>query len=406
MKAKHYTGISKYLRLGAAALSGELFRLPPGFLWFMARQMRFEKVTDLNGRLFVNTTYTPLNSRSYTTAMRYFANVAKGGINPLSVYFSVTNKCHLSCSYCSNSGGSSSDLGFETLARSIKQAQDMGAACVGFTGGEPLLRPDLEKLIALVDDRSYTLLFTSGHLLDQARARALKAAGLTAIVVSLDSHVEAEHNGKRNSAAAYGEAVAALKNSIEAGLYTAISMVITKDILYSGRIYEFIKFAGGLGVHEIRILRPKPCGKLIKGNFEMLEERDVMKFVELQYEINQDPALPAIMSLPHIGTINNFGCSAARTHVYVNGDGDVCPCDFVPIGFGNIREEAFGDIYERMLKSFPEHAHGCISQLAYKEIDRLSGGKLPLKDPGAIKQVMDSLGKRPVPKLYRKLGCK
>ena len=130
------------------------------------------------------------------------------------------------------------------------------------------------------------------------------------------------------------------------------------------------------------------------------------KFVELQYEINQDPSLPVIMSLPHIGTINNFGCSAARTHVYVNGDGDVCPCDFVPIGFGNINEETFGEIYKRMLESFPRNTHGCISQQAYKEIDRLSGGKLPLKDPEAIKQVMASLGERRVPKLYRKLGCK
>lgn len=406
MRAKHYTGISKYLRLGAAALSGGLLRLPLGFLWFMARQMRFEKATSVGGRLFINTTYTPLNTKAYETALRYFANVAVGGINPLSVYFSVTNRCHLSCWYCSNPGGNAADLGFGTLGRAIKQAQDTGAACIGFTGGEPLLRPDLEKLVSLVDDRSYTLLFTSGHLLDVSRARALKAAGLTAAVVSLDSHIEEEHNAKRNSSAAYGEAVAALKNSIEAGLYTAISMVITKEMLYSGRIYDFIKFAAGLGVHEIRILRPKPCGKVIKGNFEILEERDVRKFVELQYEINLDPALPAIMSLPHIGTINNYGCSGGRTHMYVTADGDVCPCDFVPVSFGNITEEAFVDIYQRMLKSFPEHAHGCISQLAYREIDRLSDGKLPLKDPAAIESVMASLGKRPVPGLYRKLGCK
>jgi MoaA/NifB/PqqE/SkfB family radical SAM enzyme len=199
--------------------------------------------------------------------------------------------------------------------------------------------------------------------------------------------------------------VAALRNSIDAGLYTAISMVITKDILYSGRIYDFIKFAAGLGVHEIRILRPKPCGKVMKGNFEILEERDVQKFVDLQYEINLDAALPVIMSLPHIGTINNYGCSGGRTHVYISADGDVCPCDFVPVSFGNITMEPFAAIYKRMLESFPEHAHGCISQMAYKEIDRLSEGKLPLKDPSAIKQVMDSLGKRPVPKLYRKLGC-
>lgn len=406
MNAKRHTGLSKYLRLGAAALGGGLWRLPPAFLWFMARQMRFEKATSLDGKLFINTTYTPLGTRAFRTALGYFANSAAGRSTPFSVYFSVTNRCHLSCWYCSNSGDSAKDLERDTLAGAIAQAQELGAACIGFTGGEPLLRPDLEQLISGVDDRSYTLLFTSGHLLDAARAAALKRAGLTAVVVSLDSHIEAEHNANRNSSAAYAEAVAALKNCAAAGLYTAISMVITKDMLYSGKVYDFIRFAGGLGVHEIRILRPKPCGKAIKGNFEILEERDVAKFVALQYEINRDPGLPVIMSLPHIGSIDNFGCSAGRTHVYVNADGDVCPCDFVPMSFGSIAGEPFRVIYARMLKTFPSPEHGCISQLVYRELDANSGGKLPLKDPAAISRVLAVMGRRPVPKLYRKLGWK
>ncbi|KAF0127774.1 MAG: radical SAM domain-containing protein [Elusimicrobia bacterium] len=404
MAAKRYTGLMKYLKLGAAALDGGLASLPPGFLWFMARQMRFEKATELGGRLFINTTYTPLRSRAFRSALGYFSNSSRKKTSPFSVYFALTNRCHLKCWYCSNPGSGREDLPFDTLARAIGQAQDLGAACIGFTGGEPLLRADLESLVSGVDDRSYTLLFTSGHGLDAARAASLKKAGLTAVVVSLDSHIPEEHNANRTSASAHAEAVAALKSSIAAGLYTAISMVITKDILYSGRIYDFIKFAGGLGVHEIRILRPKPCGKVIKGNFELLEERDVARFVDLQYEINRDPDLPVIMSLPHIGTINNFGCSAGRTHVYVSADGDVCPCDFVPIGFGNISSEPFAGIYARMLESFPSPAHGCVSQLVYREIDSISGGTLPLKDPSAIANVMASMGRRPVPKLYRKLG--
>lgn len=404
MTAKRYTGLMKYLKLGAAALDGGLTRLPPGFLWFMARQMRFEKATELDGKLFINSTYTPLRTRAFGSALGYFANSARKKTSPFSVYFSVTNRCHLNCWYCSNPGGSREDLGFDTLSGAIGQAQDLGAACIGFTGGEPLLRQDLEQLVARADERSCKLLFTSGHGLDAARAAALKKAGLTSVVVSLDSHIAEEHNANRNSSTAHAEAVAALKSSIEAGLYTAISMVITKDILYSGRIYDFIRFAGALGVHEIRILRPKPCGKVIKGNFELLEERDVAKFVQLQYEINRDPDLPVIMSLPHIGTIDNFGCSAGRTHVYVSADGDVCPCDFVPMGFGSIAAEPFKDIYARMIKSFPSPTHGCISQQAYREIDALSGGRLPLKDPAAIGKVLASLGPRPVSKLYRKLG--
>lgn len=394
----------KYLKLGAAALDGGLAALPPGFLWFMARQMRFEKATELDGKLFINTTYTPLRTRAFRSALGYFSNSARKKTSPFSVYFSVTNRCHLKCWYCSNPGGGREDLPFDTLARAVGQAQGLGAACIGFTGGEPLLRGDLERLIAGVDDRSYTLLFTSGRGLDAARAASLKNAGLTAAVVSLDSHIPAEHNANRSSASAHAEAVAALKNAVAAGLYSAISTVITRDMLCSGRIYDFIKFAGSLGAHEMRILRPKPCGRAIKGNFELLDEKDVAKLVALQYEINRDASLPVIMALPHIGTINNFGCSAGRTHVYVSADGDVCPCDFVPLGFGSVAAEPFADIYARMIKSFPAPAHGCISQLAYREIDALSGGRLPLKAPAAVEKVLASLGPRPVPKLYRRLG--
>lgn len=404
MKAKHLTGFSKYLHLTRSVINSELLSLPPAFIWFLIRQMRYEKLTVIGNKSFINTTHTPLKSKSYKTGLKYFLNASRKIVHPLSVYVAVTNKCAFNCLYCSNFGSAEVDLGGDILHRLIKQIQDSGAACIGFTGGEPLLRNDLEQLIEAVDERSYTLVFTSGHLLYRERALALKNAGLSAIVISLDSHIPKKHNSQRNSEKAFDVAVSAIQSALSAGLYTSVSMVVSKNMLTTKKIYDFISFVGELGAHEIRILRPMPCGKLMRDDFEQFEESDLTKLRALQYEINKNQELPTIMALPHIGAINNYGCSAGRTHVYVTADGDVCPCDFVPLSFGNITGSSFNETYKQMSANFLNPAYGCISQMIYRDIKSVANGKLPIRDMSVIQNLILTLKNRPIPLLYRKLG--
>jgi MoaA/NifB/PqqE/SkfB family radical SAM enzyme len=404
MKTRHLTGLSKYLHLIRSAITIKLLSLPPSFIWFLIRQIRYEKPTVIGNQFFINTTYTPLKSKSYKTALKYFSNASRKIVHPLSVYVSVTNKCVFNCLYCSNFSSADEDLDGDIFCRLINQIQDSGAACIGFTGGEPLLRNDLEQIIEAVDERSYAIVFTSGHLLGKERARALKNAGLSAMVISLDSHIAKEHNSGRNSEKAFDTAVSAIQSSVSVGLYTAVSMVISKEMLFSKKIYDFISFVGKLGAHEIRILRPMPCGKLMKGNFEQVGESDLNRLRVLQYDINKNQELPTIMALPHIGSINNYGCSAGRTHAYVTADGDVCPCDFVPLSFGNITESPFNEIYKKMAVNFPKPAYGCISQMIYQDIKSVADGKLPVRDMTAIQNLILVLKNRPIPLLYKRLG--
>ena len=358
----------------------------------------------LGNRIFINTTYTPLKSYAYKTALNYFSNASRKIAQPLSVYVSVTNKCVFNCPYCSNFGSAERDLEGNILFGLVNQIQDSGAACIGFTGGEPLLRNDLEQIIKAVDNRSYTLVFTSGYSLDRKRALTLKTAGLSAVVISLDSHIAKEHNNGRNFEKAFDIAVSAIESSLDVGLYTAVSMVVSKEMLSSKKIYDFVSFVGALGAHEIRLLRPMPCGKLMKEDFEPFEESDLSRLIALQHEINRNKYLPTIMALPHIGSINNYGCSAGRTHAYVTADGDVCPCDFVPLSFGNIMELPFSEIYKKMALNFAKPSYGCISQLIHRDIKSVADGKLPVTDAIALQELMKALGDRPTPLLYRKLG--
>jgi MoaA/NifB/PqqE/SkfB family radical SAM enzyme len=328
-------------------------------------------------------------------------------MTPFSAYISVTDRCLLNCWHCSNANKEvSDDLALEDLSRIIKEVQDAGVSCIGFTGGEPALRNDLEQLISSVDSRSFTVLFTTGYGIDEDRAKVLRQAGLTAIIISLDSHIKEEHNQKRKSETAFDNALSAIRNSIQAGIYTVLSTVITKEILYTKKIYELIRYAARLGVAEIRILEPKPCGRLLDTSYESFDEQDRDRIRRFQYEINRDDTLPTVMSLAHMTSRDNYGCCAGRIYIYIGTGGEVCPCDFSPLSFGNLLKEPFHKVYARMNSYLPEPFCGCIISSVSKYLKEVGNNKLPIRDIEKIDHLLRSMEKGPIPQLFLKLGFK
>jgi pyrroloquinoline quinone biosynthesis protein E len=107
---------------------------------------------------------------------------------PLWLLAELTYRCPLHCVFCSNPvdfARHDREMDTATWKRVLGQARDLGAVQLGFSGGEPLLREDLEELVA--HGRAlgfYTNLITSGVGLTEARAKALKAAGLDHIQLS------------------------------------------------------------------------------------------------------------------------------------------------------------------------------------------------------------------------------
>ena len=107
---------------------------------------------------------------------------------------SVTDRCNLRCSYCMSSDGiclmpSSELITYEEICRIVQAAADSGISKVRITGGEPLVRSGLNKLVEMlahidgIDDISLT---TNGTLLGRYAAE-LKSAGLRRVNVSLDT---------------------------------------------------------------------------------------------------------------------------------------------------------------------------------------------------------------------------
>jgi cyclic pyranopterin phosphate synthase len=107
---------------------------------------------------------------------------------------SVTDRCNLRCVYCMPEAGlpwipKAEILSYEEIARIVGAAAKIGVRAIRLTGGEPLVRTDLERLVALIaaipgiDDIS---LSTNGLLLAE-KAQTLRDAGLTRVNVSLDT---------------------------------------------------------------------------------------------------------------------------------------------------------------------------------------------------------------------------
>ena len=107
---------------------------------------------------------------------------------PLWLLAELTYRCPLHCVFCYNPvdfAQQQDELSTEDWMRVLQQGRELGAVQCGFSGGEPLLRDDLEILVAEARRLGYyTNLLTSGVGLTEARAAALKAAGLDHVQLS------------------------------------------------------------------------------------------------------------------------------------------------------------------------------------------------------------------------------
>ena len=110
--------------------------------------------------------------------------------HPLLVHIIPIRRCNIDCGYCNEYDKVSPPVPYETLTARIDKLAELGTSVVAFSGGEPLLHPKLDDLIRLI--RSHGMmagLITNGFLLSEERIKALNAAGLDYMQISIDNVV-------------------------------------------------------------------------------------------------------------------------------------------------------------------------------------------------------------------------
>ncbi|MCY3018034.1 MAG: radical SAM protein [Planctomycetota bacterium] len=351
-------------------------KLHPRMGVFFKEYLAGEKAIAFHGKTVVNTHFPPWPSRAFDRLAEQFGALGDAGTRRLySVTLAVTNRCPLHCWHCYNAGRAQTDLSLEALKHIARQLQNLGAVIVTLTGGEPLERRDLEQIVAAFDDRTCLFLNTTGLGLTAQRARLLKEAGLFAAGISLDSADEAEHDSKRGRLGAHRAALDALRLAAEAGLYPYAIAVATRELLAPASFHGFLDFAARAGAREVHLLEPSATGRLAGRSDVTLSASERHQIIAYQKEVANEPALPILSSFTYLEDGDAFGCGAGLTHIYVDGSGEVCPCNLVPLSFGNAATEPLGRILERMGLHFRRPRTACVGRVLAQQIP---AGPLPL----------------------------
>lgn len=156
---------------------------------------------------------------------------------------SVTDRCNFRCTYCMPKEVFGRDyaflprslvLTFEEIARLTRIFVAHGVEKVRITGGEPLVRRDLEKLVAMlsgIEDLKDLTLTTNGALLTRQKARSLRRAGLRRITISLDSLDDSVFMAMNDAGVPVAKVLRAIDNAAEAGLDPIkIDMVVKRGV--------------------------------------------------------------------------------------------------------------------------------------------------------------------------------
>src|SRR5271165_4525201 len=122
---------------------------------------------------------------------REWKMIAKGVAStdhPVLAHIIPIRRCNLSCTYCNEYDDFSKPVPVETMKRRVDELARLGTSIVTFSGGEPLLHPELDEIIAHV--RTYPIiagLITNGYLLTIDRIKRLNRAGLDHMQISVDN---------------------------------------------------------------------------------------------------------------------------------------------------------------------------------------------------------------------------
>lgn len=335
--------------------------------------LKYRFMVKFDKQTVIDSTFPPYPSKAFDKRLtNYVNNLDLVELPSGIVSISTTNCCPYACAFCSVDArrrNPEMDLDEELVKRTIRHVENIGVPSIILHGGEPMFRYDrFLRFVKHVSDETCLWMFTTGYGVTDERARELKNNGLFGAWISLDHYLPERHNRLRGHPEAFDNAVRAVESFKKAGVYTCLSLVPPEDFLETEHFKKYYDMARDMGVAEIRVMEVKPSGReACRG---VVPHSPVLE--KLQQDLHKDPAYRDYPPLSGLSTWLEkdpaFGCQCRFEYLFITSAGDVQPCEVSEISFGNIVEEEFPKIYDRIRKAFPKPATGCIPMVMYPEI--------------------------------------
>ncbi|HLD64774.1 MAG TPA: pyrroloquinoline quinone biosynthesis protein PqqE [Pseudomonas sp.] len=279
-----------------------------------------------------------------------------GNGTPVWLLLELTYQCPLQCVFCSNPRNFAEfrrdELSTAEWIDVMTQARALGALQIGFSGGEPTLRKDLEVLVAEADRLGYyTNLITSGIGLTEARLRALKAAGLRHIQLGFQSTDRA--TAQQLAGVDCLERKLAMARAIKAqGFPMVLNVPISRQNI--AQVPEIIAFAAELGVEYLELANVQYYNWALLNRDQLMPTREELQRAEAQVREARSrlgERLTIFFVIPDYyegrpkACMNGWGA----IHLTIAPNGNVLPCSqagsFKDLTFPNIREQPLEQIW-------------------------------------------------------------
>jgi MoaA/NifB/PqqE/SkfB family radical SAM enzyme len=374
-----------------------MLRVRPALNLFFLRYLGKFRIANRAGHWTVHSHLPPLNHKAFGRFVNDHLLQAVAG--PSHAQVGLTNACPQACACCYNRDRGGTAMDTETILRVLRELKEMGVCWLGLTGGEPLLNPDIARIVASVADSCAVKLFTTGSTLTREKARALKEAGLFSVSVSLDHWRPEIHDRNRGLAGAFATALQALQIFKETGgIQVGVSAVVSREMIRRGQVEEFLEFLQGLGIDEAWLCEAKPAVAASWDPDLVIDPAEQRQLAAIQDRHNRRGGM-TVNYLGHFESREFFGCNAGHKMVFVDACGEVSPCVFTPMTFGSIHRRPLPEIFAAMKSRFPSD-EACFINKSFPLL-RAAGGGQGFLDHAASLRVMDKAEFGPLSGFFR-----
>ena len=277
------------------------------------------------------------------------------------LFWECTLRCNLACRHCGSDcrvQASVKDMPLSDFLRvldSVSKAYDPHGVMINVTGGEPLMRPDLERCGRAFYDREFPWgMVTNGLALSERRYESLLRSGLQAMTISLDGQEE-DHDwmrGRKGSFTRASEAIAMVVRSGEIA-FDVVTCVNRRNLPSLRLIKEHLI---GLGLKSWRLFTIFPAGRAASDPDLKLSGAELRTLMDFIRDTRREGRILASYGCegfmgPWEGEIRDhfYMCNAGVTVAGILADGSISACPSIRADYhqGNIYRDDFIEVWRK-----------------------------------------------------------
>jgi MoaA/NifB/PqqE/SkfB family radical SAM enzyme len=261
-------------------------------------------------------------TRFWGTRLREWRMMARGLAStghPILAHIIPIRRCNLSCTYCNEYDEVSKPVPLAEMFRRIDRLAELGTSIITQSGGEPLLHPQLDQIIARVRHHGRLAgMITNGYLLTADRIRQLNNAGLDHLQISIDNVLPDDTSKKSLKVLDQKLVLLAEHAEFQVNINSVLGsgVKIPQDALTVARRALELGFTSTIGVLHDHNGQLKPLGPTEQQIFEQVMElgkRSYARFNQFQHNIAS-------------GQANQWRCRSGGRYLYICEDGLVHWC--------------------------------------------------------------------------------